>query len=373
MLLNRVDDPTDIVILQEPPWSFIGTDRKNRNRIDSPPGMAGWVPILPVPARSPDDPQPPTIAYVRRHEDFAVELRTNIIEDPYIQWLDIHQTGKRDVTIINIYNVQEHGEQCILRRLQRLAPPFTNPTFITGDFNLHHPIWAPGLGDSDPLTTAVGDWFMENGWSLLNDKGRITHPARHGGEQPSVIDVTFANNTAAGSVVFQDWFVNPSLAGTSDHYGITFTIDQGAQEVENVAGIKYNLKDIDIQQFEATLTESLEKRFSTLEALLKNRTLSHSELDDCEHALTTSLQETLDKVAKPKSTNAQAKPWWDQDMEDARQDIAVTQRSEDSLQDGDDTLLDAARGKVKRLQNWFKKLAKYKVKAWAEEKIAETK
>ncbi|KAF9255493.1 hypothetical protein L218DRAFT_1008509 [Marasmius fiardii PR-910] len=105
MLLNRVDDPTDIVILQEPPWSFIGTDRKNGNQIDGPPGMAGWVPILPVPARSPDDPRPPTMAYVRQREDFTVELHTDIIEDPYIQWLDIHQTGKRDITIINIYNV----------------------------------------------------------------------------------------------------------------------------------------------------------------------------------------------------------------------------------------------------------------------------
>uniref|UniRef100_A0A0W0F0T0 Endonuclease/exonuclease/phosphatase domain-containing protein n=1 Tax=Moniliophthora roreri TaxID=221103 RepID=A0A0W0F0T0_MONRR len=265
------------------------------------------------------------MAYIHKQDDFKVELCTDIIEDQYIQYLDIHQVGQPMVTIVNVYNVQEQGEGCALRQLQHKNLTFDNPTLITGDYNLHHILWAKGSGEGDAVTTAVGDWFQDNDWSLMNNKGEITYPARHIGKQLSVIDVSFANSKARMSDTFHDWFVDKKIAGTSDHYGIRFTIDQETTEVENIVGLRYNIKGVDEGDYAAAFVSLIEEQEEALALLLRGDTLTPDKLDTCKSTLMAILQGALEQVAKPKSHTSQSKPWWDDEMDMARNEIATAQ------------------------------------------------
>ena len=92
---------------------------------------------------------------------------------------------------------------------------------------------------------------------MLNQKGEITHLARHDGECPSVIDLSFANHSATTQDTFKMWAIDPSLAHDSDHNAIKFTIDHGLKEIENLLGIKYCMNNVDpadwTKAFEAEL------------------------------------------------------------------------------------------------------------------------
>jgi hypothetical protein len=258
-LLNEHTDDFDIIILQEPPWSFIGCE--GGKEVIGPVAAQGWIPISPFP--NPNPTRPRTLTYFKRRQDFTVTLRPDLCEDRDIQILDIRQSNHPPVFLINIYNdTAGLRNDCILKRLANVPLPPNTPSIITGDFNLHHTLWSKGTPLETTLTDGIVDWLTLKGFSVMNTKGEVTHPARHGNESPSVIDLTFVNGEALNLGIVNEWAVDPTLAHDSDHFAIRFQIDQVSEEIDNLAGEKYSLKEADAQNWITTLSNLLQNRIS---------------------------------------------------------------------------------------------------------------
>ena len=120
------------------------------------------------------------LTYYKPRNDFTLTLRSDIIEHGDIQVLNILQGPHPPVRIINVYNDTPKEQECILNRLRHTEGIFTpHPTLLTGDFNLHHPLWSRNDREAqqDQLTEDIEDWTALQGLSLLNPKGEITHLA----------------------------------------------------------------------------------------------------------------------------------------------------------------------------------------------------
>ncbi|KAH6906675.1 Endonuclease/exonuclease/phosphatase, partial [Coprinopsis sp. MPI-PUGE-AT-0042] len=244
------------------------------------------------------DIRPRTMTYVKVRNDFAVTLRTDLLEHPDAQILEISRSGHPCVTIVNVYNDPRLKDACVLKALRQVDLPNQHPVLITGDFNLHHILWSKGRVAHDRLAEETVDWLSDAGYLLLNTKGEITHPARHPHERDSVIDLSFANIPAIANDTFKDWCVDPSLSHDSDHYAIRFVIDEGRQEILNPTGIRYSLKDAKPQEWIKTFNHEIERVRNELEILTLQENLTYSDLDHCEEILTTAIQNTTAKIGK---------------------------------------------------------------------------
>ena len=119
-LLNNFGTDFDILLIQEPSWGFIGRNPDNASEIHGPVALQGWTTILPVPSNAGSTTRPRTLTYFRPRPDYNITLRSDIIEDPDIQVLDITQANQTTVTIINVYNDTPKGVNCILNRIQQV-------------------------------------------------------------------------------------------------------------------------------------------------------------------------------------------------------------------------------------------------------------
>lgn len=186
---------------------------------------------------------------------------------------------------------------------------------------------------NDELAERLVGWLSSEGYMLLNLKGEITHPARHAGERPSVIDLSFTNKEATRQGTFQDWAIDPSIALDSDHFAIKFTINHGRKEVENICGIKYNLKEVNpadwIQAFECEL-QKVEAALTELEHL---ENPSNAQLDQYAETLTQAVQAATVMTGKERKPQPFAKPWWDKDLTDAVRRVADARREQQYYQE----------------------------------------
>ena len=227
-LLNNYGKDFDIFLIQELNWGLIECDPTNDKEIHGPVTLQGWKTILPIPAKASQKRRPRTLTYYKPRNDFTLTLRSDILEHRDIQILEVMQGNHPMVRITNVYNDTPKGEECILNRLHNTEGIISHlPTILTGDFNLHHPLWSRDDREAqqDQLTGDIVDWIALQGLSLLNPKGEITHLARCNRERPSVINLSFTNQEASDNDTFKDWAINTGLALDSDHNAIKFTID----------------------------------------------------------------------------------------------------------------------------------------------------
>ncbi|EPS97483.1 hypothetical protein FOMPIDRAFT_48515, partial [Fomitopsis schrenkii] len=126
-----------LILITEPWWGNIGND------IQGPVSetAAGWTPILPISSIKKEQ-RPRTMAYTQRRADFTVTLRADIANDLDIQVLEIVQAPHPPTILVNIYNDdKKQGQKSAAKRLQKLTLPTATPVVISGDWNLHHPLW----------------------------------------------------------------------------------------------------------------------------------------------------------------------------------------------------------------------------------------
>ena len=312
-LLNRHVQDFDIIILQEPAWGFIGNDEGND--IHGPVALQGWNPIIPI-TNNADPKRPRTLTYFRSRPDFTVTLRSDLIEDRDIQVLDIEQPNQPITTLINVYNDPRLQQQSALNRLRRTNIPRDHPVIITGDFNLHHDMWAVGPVGSDEarISGDIVDWLTEEGFTMMNKKGEITHPPRNARERASVIDLTFVNGRAIQAGTVKEWAIDPELAHDADHLGIKFLIDHGQTEINNPLDIKYCLKEVKPDEWIQELENAINRLKVDLQPLLLPGPLHPTTLDKCADTLTEALQAATAATAKIRQPCAHAKPWWDDDL-----------------------------------------------------------
>jgi hypothetical protein len=366
-LLNNFGPDFDILLIQEPAWSFIGRDPLSGKDINGPVALQGWTTILPLTAITDTSPRPRTLTYFKQIPDFSITLRSDLIEDRDIQILDISQTSHPTTTIINVYNDTPKGDQCILNHLRLLDNPLPqHPTMITGDFNLHHPSWAcdDRPNEPDQLTASIHNWLAHKNFTLLNKRGEITHLARHAGERPSVIDLSFANPEAINRDTFKDWAVDPGLSLDSDHIAIKFTIDHGLKEIADVLPRKYCTSKIDPEEWTKFFERELEKAEEKLTALYEIRYPSETQLDEYADALSSSLQNALAQAAPERKPSNKSKPWWDQDLSLATNKTAEAKNAVLAYQTLTGEYSPLLLSNLYRCRNFFRRLCKFKKREW---------
>jgi len=132
-----------------------------------------------------------------------------MVRDSDIQIIDILYPGQPTTTIINIYNDLSCQSKSAASILQTLELPTNRLVIITGDWNLHHAMWANDTRNyrTNSQTETLIDWLTNHGLQLVNIPGVATFAAHSGRGLPSVIDLTFANRQAAQHLMPYNWTV----------------------------------------------------------------------------------------------------------------------------------------------------------------------
>jgi hypothetical protein len=88
---------------------------------------------------------------------------------------------------------------------------------ITGDFNLHHDLWATDNYSSLSEAEDLVGWMGSRGFSLLNYKGTIERASR-----THVVNLTWANDEVFAMPLVSGWSVRHELAIGPDHLPVTW-------------------------------------------------------------------------------------------------------------------------------------------------------
>jgi hypothetical protein len=368
-LLNECTTDFDILLIQEPAWGFIGRDPDTGSDVSNTVALRGWNTILPTSSTSNTSPRPRTLTYYKPREDITVTPRPDILEDRDGQALNVTQGHHQTVSLINIYNDTPRRDLSLLSCLQNTDFSFpANPTMITGDFNLHHPSWSREDRDPEPENNpadTTARWLARHGFSLLNTRGEITHLARHDGERPSVIDLSFINGPARMTDAIKDWSINPSFALDSDHNAITFTIDYGISVIEKPLDIKYNLNKTDPSKWMKAFESELSRKRETLMILQEPGEIANELLDLYADTITGTMQKAIVNSSPPRKPHPKSKPWWDKELTEATERIAAARKDHHEYQRTTGEFSTDLQNKIHKFRNSFKRLCKFKKKAWA--------
>ncbi|KAJ6458130.1 hypothetical protein C8R47DRAFT_165453 [Mycena vitilis] len=238
-------------------------------------------------------------------------------------------------------------------RVQTLDLPTALPVVILGDTNLHHEKWSRVGINGDTKANSFVDWTTEKGYTLLNKKGEVTYipHGRHG--SPSVIDLTHVNAAAVNNDTVQEWAIDGTMSYGSDHKGIRWVQNYGRREIENIAGIKYSLKEVEPGDWQQAFREALGTHRAQIEPIMDDNTpVSNDQLESAAGAITQAMKDATVKVGKERRPNANAKPWWNAELKEAANNLTL-------------------RSKVKKAANFFKRLCKATKAKWAIGKLEE--
>jgi endonuclease/exonuclease/phosphatase family metal-dependent hydrolase len=116
----------------------------------------------------------------------------------------------------------------------------------TGDWNLHHTSWSLD-GTTKGQASQHKDWLDDNNLTLINTPGIPTWQSKS--RQQSKIDLTFINTPASNKQIITNWQVNHEISFASDHFPITWTIDQGQRHTNEPSNNpRYNLKETEVKK-----------------------------------------------------------------------------------------------------------------------------
>lgn len=329
---HTANDLYDIIAFQEPWWGDIG----NGQRGAVSPGP-GWRCILPVKAVKHAE-RPRVLTFYRIRAGMRVVPRYDLIEDLDAMAIEVQQQGRLPVLLFNVYN--EHPLQdadgggdrrqrdqmstTVQRMLgsdlhQRL--PQDVPVILTGDWNLHHPLWQSMAAEPTREARELVLWMQENGLTIVNEPDEPTYFSRHSTSR-SVLDLTFVNQVALREATVRDWHIDPASTLSSDHAGLVWCLDPGQEPVDNASAGQYNWKKADVDLFKRTLREELDARMHTFAALRdEGAWLPPAVLDTITRALHDALQVAADKAVPVRRPSTYAKPFWDAELDAAKEEI----------------------------------------------------
>ncbi|KAJ6509716.1 hypothetical protein DFH09DRAFT_1100650 [Mycena vulgaris] len=291
-----------------------GIENIEKKRAQHPRGLAA------------DGAPPRVMAYYKIRPDFTVTLPSDITQDLDIQIVDVSQPGAPTTMYVNVYNDSKQARPAI-ERLMTLTFPTDRPVILLGDWNLHHKLWSRAEDGS-----------------------------------PSVIGLTFVNGAAITQDTVKDWTIDDTTSFGSDHKGIHWVIDHGRRELDNIAGVRYNLKDVEPNDWGAAFRETIEHHRAGIDPIMDHeRPVTDDQLEAAAAAITAAIQEATAKVAKVRKPNANAKPWWDGEMKAAADNLTSFGRHR------------GLRAKAKKAANFFKRLCKAKKAKWAIGKLEEAR
>ena len=226
-ILNQYATSKDLLILQEPWTGPVGTGKSDSCADGTPifgmPNQASWNAFHPVPITDDRSTNPRVAIYVNRSlKKYQVSIRSDLSSHRDLIALEI-RSRKKSLLIINVYN-DDHNSA--LDILYGMPLPGDVPTIITGDFNLHHPLWSV----EDPVPRSTGrssdlvDWMESKAFHLCNSQGEVTFQRPHKAHiQASVLDLTWINELGLSLGCLKDWSVSPDLHTSSDHLPLSWS------------------------------------------------------------------------------------------------------------------------------------------------------
>ena len=213
-LLNSCGHNTDIFFIQEPWFDRIGIDiQTGINKIGVPnhPQFNHIISDF-TPEHKPD-----VAAYFpKHHPGWTIQPRSDLISHPSILLLEI-TFQSHTLYAINIYNPSDSS--ALIPLYSTLSSLYNAEVVVTGDFNLHHPLWSKEehdnkiTDDSEDFVT----WMVNKGFTLFNEKGISTFFRK---DYQSVLDLTWASVKASSRI--SDFTIAYHLHTGSDHYPITW-------------------------------------------------------------------------------------------------------------------------------------------------------
>jgi endonuclease/exonuclease/phosphatase family metal-dependent hydrolase len=116
----------------------------------------------------------------------------------------------------------------------------------TGDWNLHHANWSL-YGTTRGQAMQHEHWLDDNNLMLINTQGIPTWQSKS--RQQLIIDLTFTYAPVSNNLIIKAWQVNHELSFASDHFPITWMIDQGQQPtIAPSNNPRFNLKETEIKK-----------------------------------------------------------------------------------------------------------------------------
>ena len=213
---------TDVLFIQEPWYGYIGVDYEHQSseiktekfRVVNNPQ---WIQILPMPNCKVD-----VVTYVRKsHHGWNITYRADLISHPSIMAVQF-MAGTHQFLVINLYNPSDNS---VVEALKTIKLPQI-PILITGDFNLHHPMWSTEISETNPETLGgqgdtkadqMIDWMHKNNFTLMNKPGETTFFRQN---YSSVLDLTWISDKAIDKIT--DWGIREDLHFGADHLPITW-------------------------------------------------------------------------------------------------------------------------------------------------------
>ena len=364
-ILNAMVKSFDIILLTEPWFGYIGNDQCG------PVALSSWNPILPL-QPIPEDLIPRTMVYYRCREDFHVMLRSDLVSNADIQVLQVDQPPNPPTLIVNIYNQRagdDHNSWSV-DRLRNIALPENVPVIISGDFNMHHPLWAIDEPRPNPKAEVLIEWLVDKHMTMCNNKGKPTYLS-HSGRATSVLDLTFANNAALASNSTLKWRVAPKLAHGSDHYALMWTMDHGAVTLDNITTQRFrwrNLEDNTPKKWKATYKSEAKGRAWAFGGLHDERP-SVQTLNIVALELHNVIQTAMEAHIPKCKDSIWARPWWTPELVQAYEFLRDLRRSAQiylGIADEEHTETQELIQRTKNRLKWLTKAAKRK---WINNKL----
>ncbi|KAJ7706795.1 endonuclease-reverse transcriptase-domain-containing protein, partial [Mycena rosella] len=216
------------------------------------------------------------------------------------------------------------------------ATPQDRPAIILGDFNLHHELWSCAAKNNIMRSQRFLDWMSDTGFALLNKKGEVTYTPHSEEGSSSVLDLTFVNAAAINEDTVKEWSIDRSMSYGSDHHGIRWKLHHGRTEIDNITGARYNLKDVDPEDWSKAVRDELERQ-----------------RDGIRPSWTMTAQ-----VAPERKPNVNAKPWWNKELKEAAENPGKVQSELKNYEASHGFHSRDLRAKVKKVGNLFKRLCK---------------
>jgi hypothetical protein len=147
---------------------------------------------------------------------------------------------------------------------------------------------------------------------LINTPKMPTWQSKTG--RQSTIDLTFINKMALNNAIIKNWQVNHGLSFTTDHFPITWDIDQGVQYTnEQPPTSRFNIKDTDPKKWAEAFNNAIEKCNNTF-SHLTNTTPTQEIVKNAAITLQEALIEATQNTAKKTKPSEKAKPWWNTEI-----------------------------------------------------------
>ena len=186
------------------------------------------------------------------------------------------------------------------------TPSAPSATIITGDFNLHSPMWSPDQHPSSPFADKLIEWMKARSFHLLNNPGEITFQRA---DQASVLDLTWINRKAFDQDLVQEWSIRPNLNIRSDHFPTVWFVPlTHSPPILGPDPPAFHFTNKKASDWIDALTQEAKPVFT--DSLLQSKNVTEEQLDHVIEIFHGALISASRQTMKAKMNKPRANPWF---------------------------------------------------------------